>query len=865
MEITHGSTTPDPLDMPLKDATRFFGAVDTSLDYSHSLLFQTYLRDGVVTAPPSPVASAEHGCQSTPAQFASLSGSRPADDNSSASENSGDNSSQCYEPSSSPAASEGTLAGCSALPNATASHHRTDIYQSSYQSEGPPNALPHHLPFQQPLPPVPIVPPYPPLIPFPIIPSYLQSHPPFPVFHPFQPPHPSFPYQQMHLPGPNHPSFVFPVAAPFLMPPPGAVPMFRPPLPGLASQVPSYPPGGAYFQAPPLGNRPPMPPVNIQRQAPPVNAQARAPSVNVPQSIPLVSARPPAPSINTRPIPPASAQKSAPLVGARSPVPLVIDTQSTAPLIDALSPPDINVQSLASPVGNRTPASSINAQPLVSPVNIPTPSPTDEAQSINDRDDDVVGFSFDLYCEADIDDPQSNLSPSDTSMSETSGEEEDDVPIVLETSPKRAFEDFCRQRQQAWNVLDLQGHIVELCCTQRGSLLIQSLLPAMEAAEQEQVFKEIYPGAVHQIALHPFGNYVLTRFFEFGTPSIKDRLATVITGFIYSLSLSHHGCRVVQNSIPLILPQQRTAYRKALEPFLLICVRHPNGNHVVQKLIENIPPEECDFVLQLESRAVDLSMHFHGSRVIQLAIAHLPRRLKASLLQRLYPYARRIMSDLYGNFVMKRVLEYGNDEDFRMIARQVYGSFGNLARHVYASNVCDKLVSLGPREIRQALANELLRGYPGSPHSMISALMKSESGNYVLQKMVNAASTRHRALLVERVQSLLPPLRRMKGLSPAEAEHLRQRLDASKLHLLARTLSEANAPVAPNLTPLSDRPVVPTSPPGEIVSQFSAAIWHDVVLPEPEQEVQASSLLQSDYTVPEMFHGHAPSNAAAHF
>ena len=43
-----------------------------------------------------------------------------------------------------------------------------------------------------------------------------------------------------------------------------------------------------------------------------------------------------------------------------------------------------------------------------------------------------------------------------------------------------------------------------------------------------------------------FGNYVVQKFFEHGTPKQRERLADTLDTNILSLSLQMYGCRVVQ-------------------------------------------------------------------------------------------------------------------------------------------------------------------------------------------------------------------------------------------------------------------------------------------------------------------------------
>lgn len=51
------------------------------------------------------------------------------------------------------------------------------------------------------------------------------------------------------------------------------------------------------------------------------------------------------------------------------------------------------------------------------------------------------------------------------------------------------------------------------------------------------------------------------------------------------------------------------------------CVRDQNGNHVIQKCIECVPPEKIDFIISaFQGEVAMLSTHPYGCRVIQVLV-----------------------------------------------------------------------------------------------------------------------------------------------------------------------------------------------------------------------------------------------------
>lgn len=65
------------------------------------------------------------------------------------------------------------------------------------------------------------------------------------------------------------------------------------------------------------------------------------------------------------------------------------------------------------------------------------------------------------------------------------------------------------------------------------------------------VFNEIL-SAAYSLMTDVFGNYVIQKFFEFGTSEQKQMLAQRIRGHVMPLSLQMYGCRIVQKALESI-------------------------------------------------------------------------------------------------------------------------------------------------------------------------------------------------------------------------------------------------------------------------------------------------------------------------
>ena len=87
---------------------------------------------------------------------------------------------------------------------------------------------------------------------------------------------------------------------------------------------------------------------------------------------------------------------------------------------------------------------------------------------------------------------------------------------------------FRNNRYPTLQLREITNHIVEFSQDQHGSRFIQQKLERASAAEKQLVFQEIL-SAAYNLMTDVFGNYVIQKFFEFGTTEQKSQLVQKVT------------------------------------------------------------------------------------------------------------------------------------------------------------------------------------------------------------------------------------------------------------------------------------------------------------------------------------------------
>ncbi|KAF3833829.1 hypothetical protein F7725_025033 [Dissostichus mawsoni] len=300
---------------------------------------------------------------------------------------------------------------------------------------------------------------------------------------------------------------------------------------------------------------------------------------------------------------------------------------------------------------------------------------------------------------------------------------------VMPSGRSRLLEDFRNNRYPNLQLRDIAGHIMEFSQDQHGS---------SEPVQQRQlVFSEILQAA-YQLMVDVFGNYVIQKFFEFGSLDQKLALAERIRGHVLSLALQMYGCRVIQKALEFIPSDQQVISEmvRELDGHVLKCVKDQNGNHVVQKCIECVQPHALHFIIDaFKGQVFALSTHPYGCRVIQRILEHCLPEQTLPILEELHQHTEQLVQDQYGNYVIQHVLEHGRAEDKSKIVAEIRGNVLGLSQHKFAS---------------------LTEG----PHSALYTMMKDQYANYVVQKMIDVAEPTQRKIVMHKIRPHISTLRK---------------------------------------------------------------------------------------------------------
>ncbi|KAK8795345.1 hypothetical protein WA588_004191 [Blastocystis sp. NMH] len=222
--------------------------------------------------------------------------------------------------------------------------------------------------------------------------------------------------------------------------------------------------------------------------------------------------------------------------------------------------------------------------------------------------------------------------------------------------------------------------------------------------------------------------------------TLKDTIKDTIPHFIPETPLppTIHTTNIPSNlpatNIPSNLPSSPDETPHSL--FSLLC--HPRGTHVLQRIMRTFPPAQwTPLYHSLRRNARRLAGDRNGSMALRLALDILDSPRGRPLALQLAADAPALSRHPVGNYVVQHLLsrpagDTWREEVFAEVVRGLRGSFVELSKQKYSSNVVERAVADSAVAGRREVFEELLRV------SAIVQLLDNHFGTYVLQKTMQA-------------------------------------------------------------------------------------------------------------------------------
>ncbi|KAI1786295.1 ARM repeat-containing protein [Ganoderma leucocontextum] len=301
---------------------------------------------------------------------------------------------------------------------------------------------------------------------------------------------------------------------------------------------------------------------------------------------------------------------------------------------------------------------------------------------------------------------------------------------------------------------DLVGEIPQLCKDQHGCRYLQKKLEEGLPEHRDMIFRETF-GHFADLMTDPFGNYLCQKLLEYSTDEQRNVICESVAQDLVNISLNMHGTRAVQKMIDFLSTRRQIhSIILALSLHVVVLIKDLNGNHVIQKCLNKLAPEDNQFIYNaVAANCVEVATHRHGCCVLQRCIDHASEHQRVQLVNEITYNALTLVQDPYGNYVVQYILDLNDNRFSDAVIRQFTGNVCALSVQKFSSNVIEKCVRVAEHSTRKMLIGELLN------RTRLEKLLRDSYGNYCVQTALDYAEPAQRALLVEGIRPVLPLIR----------------------------------------------------------------------------------------------------------
>lgn len=300
----------------------------------------------------------------------------------------------------------------------------------------------------------------------------------------------------------------------------------------------------------------------------------------------------------------------------------------------------------------------------------------------------------------------------------------------------------------------VRGEIYGLCKDQHGCRYLQKQLESGNPEHVHLIFMETNAHVV-ELMTDPFGNYLCQKLLEYSNDDQRTILINNAAPSMVKIALNQHGTRALQKMIEFISTRKQIqTIIFALHDRVVELIQDLNGNHVIQKCLNRLTPDDAQFIFDaVGANCVVVGTHRHGCCVLQRCIDHASGHQKAQLISQITANAFSLVQDPFGNYVLQYIVDLGESAFTDPLCYSFQGSIPLLSKQKFSSNVIEKCLRGAQPTVSRMMIEEMLNG------NELEKMLRDSFANYVIQTALDYADPDTRAKLVDTIRPILPSIR----------------------------------------------------------------------------------------------------------
>lgn len=294
------------------------------------------------------------------------------------------------------------------------------------------------------------------------------------------------------------------------------------------------------------------------------------------------------------------------------------------------------------------------------------------------------------------------------------------LAVCIKTLPPKDVQFIIDELVQAG-----EGSVSRVARHPYGCRILQRLFDHCPG-DQVNILVEQMLGDVAALFKHKYAHYVIQKLLHHESDTYRDRITEALkktpastglakktplkqpldsidagdrsnlAGHVWEYARDAKGCWLVQDAFA---NAQSDSEKKdlafELEGHVWEALRCPNANHVLQKCISTLRPQDCQFIIdELQNEAGSIhkaARHMNGCRILKCLLDHCSP-LVGNIVEELLKDEEvvKLCRHKYANFVMQHLLGHGTDEQKERLRNILMDEVGEVAVDSFGCAVLQK-------------------------------------------------------------------------------------------------------------------------------------------------------------------------------
>jgi hypothetical protein len=289
----------------------------------------------------------------------------------------------------------------------------------------------------------------------------------------------------------------------------------------------------------------------------------------------------------------------------------------------------------------------------------------------------------------------------------------------------------------------IQGNIVEIIKTHKGSRIFQNYLKNTHCDLLHQIFLEINPH-LNDLLIDPYANYFCRKFFTFLNQKDRIDFLKTIQNSLLKLITNSIGTFPIHGIIEHIVSKnEKNIIINIIKDHIPELSINPYSCHVIEKVISCFEEEYIPFIYDyVTENFLFLSYNANGICLIRRIVSFTHKKKLHEFIKKIVENnSKELIVHPYGNYVIQELVESWDLFEVKQSLLLYKNKLTFLSMEKYSSNVMEKYIEKSD-EILTEYIDEIIK------FGKLYEIMKNNFGNFVIQKALKISHGENKKRLI---------------------------------------------------------------------------------------------------------------------